>query len=166
MQVHGAGKRRGTGAFGRVYSTWALSQAWFRARSWERLGFASCEDYLREAWEERMAQWDAHDLLCMLGTWQRGDISRLSAAGSNDEDTQGGDRLAAALGRIEARVLVMPSRTDMYFPPEDSEEEVRHLRRGELRVIESIWGHIAGGGGGTKEDNEFIKAEVKKFMAS
>lgn len=39
----------------------------------------------------------------------------------------------------------MPARTDQYFPPEDSEVEVKHLKKGELRVIETVWGHIAGG---------------------
>jgi homoserine O-acetyltransferase len=58
----------------------------------------------------------------------------------------------------------MPSRSDFYFPPEDSEEEVKHLKNGDLKVIESIWGHIAGGGGGTKDDNEFIKIQVQRFL--
>ncbi|KAF7324322.1 Alpha/beta hydrolase fold-1 [Mycena venus] len=129
---------RGTKAFGRVYSTWALSQAWFRERCWETLD-------------------DAHDLLCQLQTWQKGDISLF---GPEDEK---GD-LAKALARIRAKVLVMPSRTDMYFPPEDSEEEVKHLKNGELKVIESIWGHVAGGGGGTKADDEFIKTQIHRFL--
>ncbi|KAJ7169065.1 Alpha/Beta hydrolase protein [Mycena crocata] len=144
---------RGTRAFSRVYSTWALSQAWFRQRCWESLGFQSLEAYLEEAWEGSQGTWDAHDLLCLLQTWQKGDISIFGPA------EEKGD-LAKALGRIKAKVLVMPSRTDMYFPPEDSEEEVKHLKHGELKVIESIWGHFAGGGGGTKDDNEFIKSHT------
>ncbi|KAJ7686530.1 Alpha/Beta hydrolase protein [Mycena rosella] len=148
---------RGTRAFARVYSTWALSQAWFRQRSWETLGFRSLEDYLRAVWEEGQGIWDAHDLLCLLQTWQGGDISLF---GPEEEK---GD-LPKALGRIKAKVLVMPSRTDMYFPPEDSEEEVKHLKNGDLKVIESIWGHFAGGGGGTKDDNEFIQMQVSRFL--
>ncbi|KAK7057585.1 AB hydrolase-1 domain-containing protein [Favolaschia claudopus] len=148
---------RGTKAFSRVYVTWALSQAWFRQQCWDTLGFKSLEDYLRVDWEERMGAWDAHDLLCMLKTWQKGDISRFGS----EEDK--GD-LAKALGRIKARCLIMPSRSDFYFPPEDSEEEVKHLKYGELKVIESIWGHFAGGGGGTKDDNEFIQAQIQRFL--
>ncbi|KAJ7496898.1 Alpha/Beta hydrolase protein [Mycena latifolia] len=145
---------RGTRAFSRVYSTWALSQAWFRARCWETLGFRDLEEYLRVVWGGGA---DAHDLLCQVQTWQNGDISRF---GQEEERSD----LPKALGRIKAKVLLMPSRTDMYFPPEDSEEELKHLKNGELKVIESIWGHTAGGGSGTKEDMEFIKTQVKKFL--
>ncbi|KAF7315095.1 AB hydrolase-1 domain-containing protein [Mycena indigotica] len=149
---------RGTRAFSRVYATWALSQAWFRARSWETLGYADLEEYLRVAWEGGQGKWDAHDLLAMIHTWQGGDISKFGP------DEHKGN-LEKALARITAKALIMPSRTDFYFPPEDSEEEVKHLKHGQLRVIESIWGHFAGGGGGTKEDNEYIKNEVKRFLA-
>ncbi|KAF7296086.1 AB hydrolase-1 domain-containing protein [Mycena kentingensis (nom. inval.)] len=148
---------RGTRAFSRVYATWALSQAWFRERSWETLGYKDLEEYLKVAWEGGMGQWDAHDLLGMISTWQGGDISKFSP------EEERGD-LAKALGRIKAKTLIMPSRSDFYFPPEDSEEEVKHLKHGELRVIESIWGHFAGGGGGTKADNEYIKQEVGRFL--
>lgn len=147
---------RGTGAFGRVYSTWALSQQWFREKSWEKLGFKSLEEYLTEAWEKRMGEWDAHDLLCMLWTWQHGDITVYHPEDDGD--------LSKALARIKANMLVMPSRTDMYFPPEDNMEEVKHLKNGRLSIIESIWGHPAGGGGGTKEDCEFIATQIKSLL--
>ncbi|KAF7315173.1 AB hydrolase-1 domain-containing protein [Mycena indigotica] len=146
---------RGTAAFGRVYSTWALSQEWFRQHSWEKLGYNSLEEYLHKEWEFKE---DANNLLCMLATWQKGDISQFGP-----EEERG--NLVNALGRIKAKVLVMPARTDMYFPPEDSQFEVQHLNNGRLRVIESIWGHLAGGGGGTKEDEEFIKKEVAEFLS-
>ncbi|KAH9909910.1 Alpha/Beta hydrolase protein [Xylariomycetidae sp. FL2044] len=161
---YAAPARRGTRAFARVYSTWARCPAWYRARGWEALGHATLEDYIREVNEGGMGTWDANDLLCLLQTWQRGDISQLGpaeAAAADDDDR--GD-LPKALARIEAKVLLMPCRTDMYFPPEDNEEELKHLKDGRLRVIESIGGHLAGGGMGTKEDNEFIGAEIKKFL--
>jgi homoserine acetyltransferase len=143
----------GMRAFSRVYSTWALSQAWFREKCWEQNGFKTLEDYLEAYWS---GDKDANDSLAMLWTWQHGDI-----AVYHPED--GGD-LSKALQRIKAKVLVMPSRTDMYFPPEDNEEEVKHLAHGEFRCIESIWGHVAGGGGGTKQDTEFMKKEIKRFL--
>ncbi|KAH7303677.1 Alpha/Beta hydrolase protein, partial [Stachybotrys elegans] len=124
----------GIKAFWRAYSTWALSQEWFRARAWERLSYKTLLGYLGDVWTRDM---DANDILVLLSTWQKGDISVY-----HPED--GGD-LAKALHRIDARVLVMPSRTDQYFPPADSELEVEHLNKGELRVIDSIWGHLAGG---------------------
>ncbi|KAJ6497690.1 Alpha/Beta hydrolase protein [Mycena sanguinolenta] len=145
---------KGVAAFGRVYSTWALSQEWFRQRSWETLGFADLEAYLQKEWNFDS---DAHDLLCQLHMWQKGDISLFGP------EEERGD-LPKALARIKAKVLLMPSRSDMYFPPEDNEEEVKHLKNGELKVIESIWGHLAGGGAGTKEDDEFIETEVQRFL--
>ncbi len=148
---------KGTRAFARVYSTWALNQAWFRARCGEKAGFATLADYLDAVWDGGLGAWDANDLLCMLHTWQDADIS-LHGPVKGD--------LPSALASIKAKVLVMPSRTDLYFPPEDSMEEVRQLKRGELRIIESVWGHIAGGGGGTKDDIEFIRAEVRRFLSA
>ena len=58
----------------------------------------------------------------------------------------------------------MPTRTDQYFPPEDSEFEVKHLPGSELVVIETIWGHVAGGGGGTKDDTKFICKHVDRLL--
>lgn len=43
---------------------------------------------------------------------------------------------------------------------------MKHLRDGTLRVIESIYGHVAGGGGGSKEDIAFIDKEVGEFVRS
>jgi homoserine acetyltransferase len=146
--------KAGVRAFERVYSTWALSQEWFRQRCWETLGYSSLPEYLEAEWSGGDS--DANDLLSLLWTWQQSDIGLYYP-----ED---GGHLSKTLARIKAKMLVMPSRTDMYFPPEDNEEEVRHLRSGTFSCIESIWGHIAGGGGGTKEDTDFIKREVKRFL--
>lgn len=62
----------------------------------------------------------------------------------------------------------MPSRTlaDCYFPPEDSEEEVKYLKHGKLSVIESIWGHMAGGGGGSENETDFIIKQVRSWLAN
>jgi homoserine acetyltransferase len=147
---------RGTRAFGRVYSTWALSSAWYRERCWEKKGFKSMWEYVAVEWEEELGKWDAHDLLGMLQMWQRADISAFGPVEGDFEK---------ALDSIRAKVLLMPSRSDLYFPPEDSEYELKHLRHGQLKVIESIYGHTAGGGGGTQEDAEFIKACIKEFLA-
>lgn len=144
---------KGTRAFSRVYSTWALCQAWFREKSWTKLGFGSLEEYLDAYWGGGS---DANDLLCLTWTWQHGDITVYYP-----ED---GDDLGKTLGRVKAKCLVMPSRTDQYFPPEDSECEVEHLSNGELQVIESIWGHIAGGGGGTDEDKRFMSEQIRELL--
>ncbi|KAF3771365.1 alpha/beta-hydrolase [Cryphonectria parasitica EP155] len=143
---------KGTTAFWRIFSTWALSSAWFRERRWEGMGYKTLQEYLEEMWSGGQ---DAHDLLCQLHTWQKGDVSLYGP--------EKGD-LAGALAGIKAKVLVMPGRTDSLFPPQDSEEEVKHLKHGELSVIESVWGHAAGGGDGGNEDTQFIAGEIARWL--
>jgi len=58
----------------------------------------------------------------------------------------------------------MPSKTDLYFPPEDSLNEMRSLAStAKLVVIDTVWGHTAGGGSNPADD-AFIQAEIKKFL--
>ena len=90
----------------------------------------------------------------LMTTWQAADV------GANER--HGGD-YEAAMAAVDADVLVMPGRTDLYFPPEDSEAEVALLRRGELRVIPSIWGHYAGGGRAAA-DVAFIDAALDDLL--
>jgi len=71
------------------------------------------------------------------------------------------------LGKIKAKGLIMPSKTDLYFPPEDSELEVGAMTKAgvnaKLVVIPSVWGHRAGGGA-NETDINFMKGEVLKFL--
>lgn len=145
---------RSTKAFSRVYSTWALSPEWFRQRCWEQVGSASLQEYLDKYWGGEDG--DANDLLALLWTWQQGNVTVY-----HPED---GGNLAKTLGRIEAKCLIMPCRTDQYFPPEDNEEEVKHLRYGSFKCIETIWGHIAGGGNSTADDTKFMIEQIAAFL--
>jgi homoserine O-acetyltransferase len=144
---------RGLTAFDRVYCPWALSEDFFREKCWEELGFESLEEYLDKQWS---GSGDANDLLALLWTWQRGDITILYPEDEGD--------LVKSLGRIKARCLIMPSRTDRFFPPEDSEDEVQYLEKGKVSVIESVFGHLAGGGFEKEEDTEFIRGEIGRFL--
>ena len=146
---------RGLGAFGRVYAGWAYSQAFFRERLYERLGHASPEALLA-AWEREHRDYDANDLLCVLGTWQHASIA--------DNPRFNGD-FEAALGAIQARAIIMPSSTDLYFPAEDSRLEALLLPRAELRVLESKFGHIAGGPDRVAEDTAFVEAAIRDLLA-
>lgn len=47
--------------------------------------------------------------------------------------------------------------------PEDSETEVKHLQHGELAVIETIWGHMAGGGV-NGEDTKWMNDRIAEFL--
>ena len=146
---------KGLRAFGRVYAGWALSQAFYRNGMYRKLGYSSLEDYLIEFWEGRRMDSDANDLLAMLWTWQHADIS------SNDKYEGDFD---TALADISAKAIVMPCRTDLYFPPEDNEYEVSRMPNAEMRPIESVWGHLAGSPGANADDSNFIDASLRQLL--
>ena len=70
-------------------------------------------------WEDRFGSRPAANLYAQLRTWDAADISA--------NDLYDGD-LASALRAIEARVLLMPGATDLYFRTADNEAELPHLR--------------------------------------
>ncbi len=123
-------------AFGRVYAGWMFSQAFFREAHYRALGLADIEAVVKFAQAYFMRR-DANDLLAMLWTWQHADISA---------NTRFRGDFLAALGAIEARAIVMPGETDLYFTVADSEFEVTHMPHAELRPIRSPLGHVAGSG--------------------
>ena len=47
---------------------------------------------------------------------------------------------------ITSRALIMPAEIDLYFPKEDSADEVALMSNAVLDVIPGYWGHFAGGG--------------------
>ena len=49
--------------------------------------------------------------------------------------------------------------------PEDSEIEMKFLRHGELVVIETVWGHVAGGGA-NDDDTKFMDTKIDGFLKS
>jgi homoserine O-acetyltransferase len=147
---------KGLTAKARVWSAWALSQEWYKRELWTAMGCASLDEYLTKIWDPIYHRRDANDLLSMIRTWQICDLANNPA--------YGGDR-AKAYGAIAARAFLMPSRTDLYFRPEDNASEVALMPNAELRVIESVWGHYAGGGRNAP-DTEFIDANLKELLAS
>jgi homoserine O-acetyltransferase len=144
----------GKRAVGRVWAGWGLSQTWYREERWTEMNLASREAVL-DYYADSFAASDANDLLAMLWTWQNADIS--------SHPRYGGD-FVKALESITATAVVMPGKTDLYFPPEDSELEVRHLPNAELAVIPSVWGHAAGGPV-TAEDTAFIDGRIARLLA-
>jgi hypothetical protein len=129
----------GLKALGRVYAGWGFSQAFYRERLYESaLGFKDLEDFMLNFWEAWALSKDPENMLVMAHTWQAADCAA--------QEPYGGDFDKAMKG-IKAKALVMPSQTDLYFPPEDSEIEVKGMREGvgRLDVFPSIWGHWAGG---------------------
>lgn len=147
---------RGLRAFARIYAGWAMSQAFYREEVWASAGFASREDYLIRAWEGNFLRRDPADLLSMIETWIRSDIS--------DNSIFNGD-LNAALGAISAPSIIMPSTTDLYFTEEDSRIETALMPNAELRPIRSIWGHRAGNPISSTEDQAAIRGAVAELLA-
>ena len=147
---------KGLRAMARVYAGWGFSQTFYRIEEDLKLGFSSLEDFLIAFWEGFFIHKDANNLLAMLWTWQNGDIG--------DNELYGGD-FRKALGAIKAKAFVMPGRTDLYFPPEDSEIEVAHMPNAELRVFESSYGHFASSAL-NPADVAFQNEAIKEILAS
>ena len=147
----------GLRAMGRIYAGWALSQTFYRRELWRGLGFASLEDFLVRSWEANFVRRDARDLMAQLWTWQNGDISA--------NDLYRGD-LQMALAGIKARVLLMPSATDLYFQTDDNRAELPHLKNAKLVEIPSVWGHRAGNPFANPEDAAFIDAQVEALLGA
>ncbi|KAJ5780047.1 Homoserine acetyltransferase [Penicillium paradoxum] len=149
----------GLKAMGRVYAGWGFSQAFYRQRLYETvLGFKDLEDFMVNFWEKWACSKEPENLLVMLQTWQNGDVSQQEPHNGNFE---------RAMASIKAKALVLPSNTDLYFPPEDSEYEVACMKPGvgTLDIYPSIWGHWAGGPGDSKEDVEWLDNKLTQFFA-
>lgn len=146
----------GIRAMARVYAGWGLSQAWYREHLYTRLGHPSVEDFLVAFWEHFFLQCDANNLLSQARTWQTHNVGDSPGF---DGDWQ------KALSTVSAKVMLMPSQTDLYFPPEDSRAEADCLQNVIYRPIPSIWGHLAGIGM-NPEDNVFLDAAIQECLAS
>ena len=143
-------------AFAHIYAGWGLSQDFYRERMHETaLGAPSLAAFLKSDWEDNFAAHRAANLYAQALTWQEADISA--------NDLYAGD-LPKALASISARVLLMPSATDLYFRVADNEAELTHLKSAELAVIPSIWGHRAGNPRSSPADLGFLAAQVRSWL--
>jgi homoserine O-acetyltransferase/O-succinyltransferase len=139
-------------AFGHVYAGWGLSQDFYREELYRTiLGAPDLETYLRTDWEMGFADDRAANLYAQAVTWSEADIS-------------GGGELSAALAAIQARVLLMPSETDLYFRVADNAAELPHLKSAELLPIPSIWGHRAGNPAGLSTELAFVRTAVQRCL--
>jgi homoserine O-acetyltransferase len=141
-------------AFGRVYAGWAYSQTFYREKVYRQLGFASAEDLLRD-WERDHLDWDANDLLAMLWTWQRGDISDNPLYRQDFE---------AALKAIRARTIVIACDNDLYFQPADNALEVPRIPRAVLRIYESPWGHCVASPGNDPAFQRYLDEAIAELL--
>ena len=145
---------KGLKAFGRVYAGWAYSQTFYRDQMYRLKGFDTAEGLLQD-WERDHLDWDANDLLCKLKTWQLGDISAQPVY-AND--------FVAALNAIEAKTIVIACDNDLYFRPEDNQIEIEHIRKGDLRIYQSPWGHCVVSPGNDFEFETYLDQAVRELL--
>lgn len=101
-------KTVGLKAFGRGYAGWGFSQSFYREKLHEKFYAAKdLEDFMVNFWEAWALSKDPENLLVMLQTWQSGDVSK--------QEPYNGD-FEKAMAAIKAKTLVLPSKTDLYFP--------------------------------------------------
>ena len=145
---------KGLKAGARHWAGWGFSQEWYRRELYNQFGHQTVEDHLLKFWEPFFGSMDANNLISQAVTWQKNNVGNTAGIDGDHEK---------ALRSIKARVLSMPSQTDLYFPPQYSEYEATQLTNVILVPIPSIWGHIAGLGINTP-DSEFLNQKIKAFL--
>jgi homoserine O-acetyltransferase len=148
---------RGLHTFARIYASWAASPAFYREGLYYQLGFLSLEDYLLRGWETGYRKRDPHNLIAMLDTWLRCDVSANPIYQNNYE---------LAMQSISAQTLVMPSTTDLYFTPEDCDREASLIPHSQYLLIPSIWGHRAGNPYQNPADATFIRQAIDQLLGN
>jgi len=119
------------------------------------LGASDLDDFLDNHWAPGFTRRAAADLYAQASTWLASDIS--------DNPLYGGD-LVRALNAIRAKLLLVPSRTDLYFPVADNAAELPYLAHAELRPIPTIWGHRAGNPMNDAQDFAFMRRAVSDWL--
>ena len=142
---------QGLRTFALIYASWAASQPYYRSLSLAAHSYGSLEDYVENAWLPLYRRHDPHNLVAMLDTWLACDVA--AAAGC-------GEDLAAALGRIQARVSVVAGKHDLYFPPADCGAEAALIRGASFLVINSHLGHRTG----NPRDDPAVQARLRQAV--
>ena len=144
----------GLRAGGTHWAAWGLSQEWYRQEIFKEIGYASHDDYVREFWQAVTSSADANDFITLARAWQSNNVGDGSRFDGNVEK---------ALASIKADVLYLACETDMYFPLESLKYESQFIPSVEFVVIPSLWGHLAGSGLNS-DDNEFINDQIERFL--
>lgn len=143
-------------AFAHVYAGWGLSQDFYRAELYRTvLGAPDLDTFLQTDWVESFGAHRAADLYAQALTWYHADISA---------DSRFGGDLASALAAIRARVLLLPSETDLYFRVADNAADLPHLHEARLRPIPGVYGHRAGFPAGLPAEHTFVRDAVREWL--
>lgn len=124
--------RDGMDRMAKIVATLGWSREFYQEERWNSvLGMSSLDDFINGVMKAYFEPMDPNALLCQMHKWQRADIGRHE-----------GNNLAKALGRISAKTLIMPISHDLFFPPNECEEDCVHIEGASLRVIDSKEGHM------------------------
>jgi homoserine O-acetyltransferase len=145
---------KGLEAFGMVWAGWLYSQEWWRRELWRTNSPAGTTfDQAWQAFRKRFGG-DANDYILQARTWQRHDVG--TTPGFNGDTER-------ALRSIKARVLYMPSETDLYFPVTDAKYEQAFIAGVTFLPIPSLWGHTAGAAS-NPADLKFLNENIATFL--
>ncbi|PLR95063.1 alpha/beta fold hydrolase [Bacillus sp. T33-2] len=137
-----------------IWAIMGLSTEFYKQEKWTLFGVHTLDDFISGFLQPLFGMMDPNALLSMAWKWQRGDVSRL---------TNG--NLQEALGRIKAKVFVMPIDEDIFFPPRDCIEEQKMIPNSELRMINSIAGHFGLFGVEGKDYHDQIDKHLNELLA-
>ena len=146
---------KGLEAFGMVWAGWLYSQEWWRQELWRTSSPAG--HHVRTGVCRRSASASAPT---------RTTTSCRRAPGSVTTSAPRRDSTATsskALRSIKARVLYMPSETDLYFPITDARYEQAFIPRVTFTPIPSLWGHTAGAAS-NPADLKFLNDRIAAFL--
>jgi homoserine O-acetyltransferase/O-succinyltransferase len=145
---------KGLEAFGLVWAGWLYSQEWWRRELWRtNTPPGTTFDQAWQGFRKRFSA-DANDYILQARTWQRHDVG--TTPGFNGDTER-------ALRSITARVLYMPSETDLYFPLSDARYEQTFIKTVTFMPIPSLWGHTAGAAS-NPADLKFLNENVARFL--
>jgi homoserine O-acetyltransferase len=148
---------KGLRAFDMVWTGWLYSQEWWRREIWRTITppDTTFEQFLEQLLEQSAKSFaDANDYILQARTWQRHNVGGTPGFGGDVEK---------ALRSIKARVLYMPSETDLYFPMTDARYEQALIPRITFTPIPSLWGHMAGAAS-NPADLKFLNEQIGRFL--
>jgi homoserine O-acetyltransferase len=144
---------KGLRAIAMHYRGWAISPAALERDAFDGMGDKKREETLK-SYSDVFLGFDANNLVSQAETWKRHNVA----------DSPGfGGKLEPALRSIKAKVLLMPSTTDQYFPLADAVYESKMIADATVTPIESVQGHTAGGGADPAAA-KFIDQTLKQFL--
>jgi homoserine O-acetyltransferase len=148
---------KGIEAFSIVWTAWLYSQEWWRQELWrtEEPAGTTFEQVVENYKKHFIPNADANNLILQMRTWEKHNVGNTPGFGGDERK---------ALKSIKARVLYMPSATDLYFPVSDARYEAPFIPHCMLLPIPSLWGHPAGAGA-SPADEKFLNEHIEAFLA-